>query len=897
MSLFKRLLTKTGDDAKSPGTPPAGMQTMGQQLQRRFAKGVQYNMKIVIRGDKNVGKTALFYRLQGQKFKEEYIPTDEIQVASIQWNYKATDDVVKVEVWDVVDKGRKRRKMDGLKMENNDAAVGEEPCLDAEFLDVYKGTHGVVFVFDITKQWTFSYVERELEKVPLQLPVLVLGNHRDMGHHRTVTEDRARYLVEQQCSEGREGIVRYAESSMRNGFGLKYLHMFFNLPFLQLQRETLLKQLETNSCDMNSTVEELEIHEDSEEQNYDMFLESLTQKRRAQQEKLAEPVVAQASLRQDKSGAVVDKDGNPYVEPEVQAAGSVPRSASQPSLPSKLPQGGGLKDQAPTSGSQVPERAEPAVAQPTKGSQSETVTPVTTPQTEAKSNLFSRFFKGGKPPGSTVSPPKTLDLPSGDQPSVPAVKSVDDFIPDGDGIDNGFLDDTKDVPSGKDASKAEEENSDEEEGFNPMVAGFQDDLDSEDEIVVSTTSKSNHRVPESAPKVQTNGPAEASSSSSSSSDEEEVSKPVSKQKAQKRNSSPKVVMAVGSDTSEDEQEGTFNPAVKQDADISSEEEMGSSRTTQAARKLSSDKSNKSSSSGKSFPKTDKQSTPKPAPVSAHSVEISESEEEDGRISNKNKSGNEHRVQVPNGSIFASPASQSSSPAVESASNSVIKTGVVIKKSSSIDDGAANHGDGDSGSEDDVETAANASLTSPVLMEVPKEDLNNWLDQFETQASSKSEPVKKSTSKKSTKSKPKVVSSDSEDEDKGDDDNVIKIKKVTSDIEEDIPEPTVTKEKKKKKSKDKIKDSSKFIFAFSKTISQDEDKPEKKHKKKKDKDKEDKRKDGKEKEKTSKNDKDGQTASSKKEKKKKKKKAAEESGGYDKDLEAFLGGAGGDYETL
>ena len=163
-------------------------------------------MKVVIRGDRNTGKSALLARLQvnkphlsetmlcqsnsgicyvmsmlqGRPFLEEYQATEEIQVASINWSYKNTEDIVKVtipssptpgkpltmkwtcflpnyhsdchhqpslsfilnmliaqvEVWDVVDVAKKRVKIEGLKTSESGQELA--PGLDAEFLDVYQ---------------------------------------------------------------------------------------------------------------------------------------------------------------------------------------------------------------------------------------------------------------------------------------------------------------------------------------------------------------------------------------------------------------------------------------------------------------------------------------------------------------------------------------------------------------------------------------------------------------------------------------------------------------------------------------------------------------------------------------------------------------------------------------
>jgi hypothetical protein len=101
-----------------------------------------------------------------------------------------SNDIVKIEVWDVVDKAHNKNKASeskGIKLEHKtsetDVASPPPPTeqevdssigLDATTVNVYRNTHGAILLFDITKPWTFDYVNKELENVPETMAVLVL---------------------------------------------------------------------------------------------------------------------------------------------------------------------------------------------------------------------------------------------------------------------------------------------------------------------------------------------------------------------------------------------------------------------------------------------------------------------------------------------------------------------------------------------------------------------------------------------------------------------------------------------------------------------------------------------------------------------------------------------------
>ncbi|XP_055593887.1 rab-like protein 6 [Uranotaenia lowii] len=448
-NVFKKLATKNDGPQAMGGSstlPESVGQQMSDSLKKKFSRGVQYNMKVIIKGDRNVGKSCLLERLQGKAFLEQYNPTEQIQVASIQWSFKATDDIVKVEVWDVVDRGKSKQKTGALKL-NTDSLAEDIPVLDAEFLDVYKGTHCVVMMMDITKAWTFDYVCRELPKVPSDIPVLLLGNHCDMGHHRVVSKDQIQGFIDEAC-QSRAAEIIYGDSSMRNGFGLRLLHKFFGIPFLYLQKAALEASMKKNEQDTD--ICRLEINEflNSTESDYTNFLENLISRKKAKESISAPSTPMESVPRPTKS--IILGGGHPIIVPDKNSHLAV----------------------ASTSAVNTAKVLAPKVTTPAPSQQ---VSPGIDALRIPKSATIGAIVQESNKNSAFGSPSAKIS-------------NVDEFCPDGGVLDKSFLDDV-DGGNGMEANVAVESESDDDTNHNPLVSRFDDDMGGDQHELDMATSK------------------------------------------------------------------------------------------------------------------------------------------------------------------------------------------------------------------------------------------------------------------------------------------------------------------------------------------------------------------------------------------------------------------------
>jgi len=140
-----------------------------------------------------------------------------------------------------------------------------------------------------------------------------------MNHHRCIDELKCKYFIENLSRGSLGSAVRYTETSMRTGFGLKYIYKFFNIPFLQLQRETLMQHLETNAKEMDAICEELQEIEENIDNDYDEFSKSLNTTRRQQQEENAKDVLKNAKTIEEARKIAAEKEAAAALAAQIEA--------------------------------------------------------------------------------------------------------------------------------------------------------------------------------------------------------------------------------------------------------------------------------------------------------------------------------------------------------------------------------------------------------------------------------------------------------------------------------------------------------------------------------------------------------------------------------------------------
>ena len=148
----------------------------------------ELNLKLVLIGDSNVGKTTLLYKYIDNENKEDIIPTLGLENKVKTIRIKGIN--TKIQIWDT---------------------AGQEK-FNSLTKNIFTNTDGILIIFDLTNKTSFTHIKNWIEDVKDQskksIKKIIVGNKSDLKDKRKVTKEDIKSITEK---------YKYIEVSALNG--------------------------------------------------------------------------------------------------------------------------------------------------------------------------------------------------------------------------------------------------------------------------------------------------------------------------------------------------------------------------------------------------------------------------------------------------------------------------------------------------------------------------------------------------------------------------------------------------------------------------------------------------------------------------------------------------------
>lgn len=190
---------------------------------RKMARDYDHLFKLLIIGDSGVGKSSLLLRFADNTFSGSYITTIgvDFKIRTVNLDGKR----VKLQIWDTAGQERFR-------------------TITSTY---YRGTHGVIVVYDVTNGESFANVKRWLHEIDQNCDVVnrvLVGNKNDEPERKVVlTEDASRFAETM-------GIQLF-ETSAKDNINVEEMFLSVTRLVLRSKQEMKERQQVTNTDTVN----------------------------------------------------------------------------------------------------------------------------------------------------------------------------------------------------------------------------------------------------------------------------------------------------------------------------------------------------------------------------------------------------------------------------------------------------------------------------------------------------------------------------------------------------------------------------------------------------------------------------------------------------------------------